>query len=579
MFADGSGCAAKTRPSGRRSGGSSLLPHEILLQIFEGTQPNSQYECNTSVVVGPQNPWLKNVRTKKALTLVCRAWCGPATRLLYADIVIRRMGQVAALARTFREDRSADSLSHLVRKVTLDACIVVPTFAEVVREDLELILQACTHLRSFSSHAADGFCGGDPLSPMRDIDYFTVLGIPSSQRIKDSLRVREFHLVPPEACFEWIIPLLSFAICLTSLILNSSPGWIRNELESDGLPSLCLPSLENLQLPFDSQPTLGFKDYVRSRWRLPALRALTLVDCDEPSAHGILEAHGAEIKYLHFHNSPYPDLLANSTAPPTVYTQLARLCPAIEHLVVPAAHAISIDIHSSTLRYLDVLNPRDTGPPSAFALRYGYRPRVPKITLSRAAHAPLLTSTRYVLFSWTFLPRACHPSLITVDEPDMQIAHSFHYCRIIQTRVSVMNDREASSKDLYYEDGESQEVDESEDEWEGVDLFGGRAKKDKGSRYEPSSGSDDVEETSDDDSWCAFGDEQGLPQDYEEDAELQTDRDAARRFLLERFSLSHRCAFLRGGADQEDENEQEPEGAERQTSVEGQDGGYSTVMM
>ncbi|KAL1944380.1 hypothetical protein VTO73DRAFT_3565 [Trametes versicolor] len=468
------------------------------------------------------------------------------------------MGQVAALARTFREDRCADSLSRLVRKITLDACIVVPVFAEVVREDLELILQACTHLRSFSSYAAKGFCGGDQAFSLRDLTYF------------------ELHLVSPEACFESIIPLLSSAVRLTSLILESSPRWIRNDLESESLPSLCFPLLENLELPF-SQPDLGLQDYVRSRWRLPALRALTLVDCEEPSAEGILEAHGTQIKYLHFHDSPYPDFLANSTAPPTVYAQLARLCPAIEHLVIPAAHAVSIDIHSPTLRYLDVLNPRGMGPPSEFALRYGYRPRVPKITLSKTARVPLLTSTRYVLFGWTFLPRACHPSLITVDEPDTQIIHHFQYCRIIQTRGFVMNDREASSKDLYYEDGESQELDEESDEgnWEGVDVYGEPA-KDEGSRYEPSSVSD--EETSDDDSWSASGDEKVLPQNYEEDPELQNDRDAARRFLLERFSLNQSCALLKGDADEEDENEQEPEGAEREASMEGQDGGSSSVM-
>ncbi|KAI0737833.1 hypothetical protein C8Q80DRAFT_306268 [Daedaleopsis nitida] len=82
------------------------LPQEILISIFVFTQPGATndrafvYRSNPSVMVGPHNPWLGDLCTKNRLTLVCKGWSAPATAVLYGEIVIRRMGQIAALART-----------------------------------------------------------------------------------------------------------------------------------------------------------------------------------------------------------------------------------------------------------------------------------------------------------------------------------------------------------------------------------------------------------------------------------------------------------------------------------------------
>lgn len=489
-----------------------------------------------------------------------------------------------------------------MREITLDACIVLPLFAQVVRENLEFVLQTCTHLRSFSSRAAEKICSDDAAKCVHAIfrgrilepSMRELLAKPSMrERIADSLQVRELHLVTPETCFERVVPLLSSAAYLTTLVLESFPDWPGSDLQWDTLPPLCFPALEDLQLvicQFEPR-SRDLLDYIRLRWRLPTLRALTLGEDDLARWHnhgpgddqfykGILEAHGAQLTYLHLYG--WNHAFCRGVA--SVFSELVHLCPVIEHLVMPESpgYGDPIDIHSPTLRYLDFLGCSNR--------------------LSEDARVPQLTSIRSVTGA-TFFPRACHPSLIPTGKPDMQIVHYIHYRRVIQTRSDIYVEREALQKNLHHEDGEEDEqeaadvgepdvgeysddgredADANEDhgEYEAVKHKPMAMAKDEGSLYEPSSGSED-EETSDDDSWSASGDEQALPQDYEEDAELQNDRDAARRYLFERFSLSQKCAFLEGNADEEDENEQEPESAERQIAVspvKGQDGGSSSVM-
>ncbi len=500
------------------------------------------------------------------------------------------MGQVAALARTFREYRPTDSdrenLPHLVRRISLDACVVVPMFAEVVREDLEFVLQACTHLQSFSCRAVEGFSVADLSSCFH---YYvsldpteTGLSFPQVQAI-EGMRERQLHLAPPAMCFGRITPLLASAAYLAKLSLGTFPDWDESELELATLPSLYFPLLEDLQLPF-TRPHKGLQDYVCALWRLPALVALTLTDCYEYTTRRLLEAHGAQLKYLHFHKSHYSNVKAQTAASLSIFSQLGHLCPAVEHLVIPALHAQSADVRSPTLRYLDFLCFHD--------------PSFLEITLSETAHVPRLTSTRSIRYGEIFFPHACHPSLIPADRPDMQIVHFFKYRRVVQTRTFVKYDggKSKSAQHLYYEDGEEiDDPDDDSDSWKTVcegeegegddegDVHEVKAKpmpEDEGSLFEPSSGSEDETSDDDSDSWSASGDEPALPQNYEEDPELQNDRDAARRYLLERLSFSQRCAFLTGDADEEDEDKKEAEGVKMQTavSVEGQDARPSSGM-
>ncbi|TFK83822.1 hypothetical protein K466DRAFT_655029, partial [Polyporus arcularius HHB13444] len=85
----------------RRGVQAASIPYDILLHIFENTQIGL-HECEHSVVPEPRSRWFAGLRMEKALTLVCKGWACPATKLLYADIVLRRMGQITALAHTLR---------------------------------------------------------------------------------------------------------------------------------------------------------------------------------------------------------------------------------------------------------------------------------------------------------------------------------------------------------------------------------------------------------------------------------------------------------------------------------------------
>ena len=131
----------------------SSLPHEILLPIFEYIQPYI-HQHDPSVIPGPRSPWLTSLRTKKALTLVCKAWTPPATAVLYNDIVIRRMGQISALANTLNQH---PDLSDLVRSIRLDSCVVWSHCSNAVRKGLGHILSRCVRLATFSYHAHEHF--------------------------------------------------------------------------------------------------------------------------------------------------------------------------------------------------------------------------------------------------------------------------------------------------------------------------------------------------------------------------------------------------------------------------------------
>src|ERR1700691_1480708 len=75
------------------------LPQEILHIIFQLVLPPSFF-LDPALYRGPQSPWCQSLRSKKALVSVCKAWWCAGVDMLYAEIVLRRVGQVPALIRT-----------------------------------------------------------------------------------------------------------------------------------------------------------------------------------------------------------------------------------------------------------------------------------------------------------------------------------------------------------------------------------------------------------------------------------------------------------------------------------------------
>ncbi|RPD58045.1 hypothetical protein L226DRAFT_561941 [Lentinus tigrinus ALCF2SS1-7] len=439
------------------------LPHELLLHIFRETVPPI-YQHDPSVIQGPRNPWLTALRTRKALVLTCKTFFGPATEVLYEDIVIRRMGQIPALARTLGPSPSSSSrdVGTLVRRFRMDACVVWAPCAEVVREDLRLILQRCTQLRWFSFHphphfpfanepfdnaSRDGFNPSWLLQPDPDCD--SVGGL-LRERLGTSLRVLDLALELDERVLLRLQWLLAAASGLTVLKL----GRVARQQYSDELmshPTLCLPSLRDLQIYVDHSP---FERYVSQRWELPQLRLLTATGCEEVPEE-LLRAHGSRLTYLHMHHGvsfawELPRLAS--------LAHLGTLCPLLEHLVIPTWIRDPLTINAPALRFVDVWGHH---PPPHIWKQGWYQ-------LDKTSAVPNLQRVRILttmpLQQWESLisldwPLICHPAAVRGDAE--RRVYVFPGVRAVQTSWGVLHDFEDHDVSWSYPDGHGERRDNS----------------------------------------------------------------------------------------------------------------------
>lgn len=90
---------------------------------------------------------METMRTKKALALACKSWHGPAIEALYEDIVIRRKGQIVALARTPRSEKC--DFARLIKAIHIENLATLPSCNDVVKEDFETSL-FCTMFKEVS---------------------------------------------------------------------------------------------------------------------------------------------------------------------------------------------------------------------------------------------------------------------------------------------------------------------------------------------------------------------------------------------------------------------------------------------
>ncbi|EIW53875.1 uncharacterized protein TRAVEDRAFT_51619 [Trametes versicolor FP-101664 SS1] len=397
------------------------LPQELLLYIFQAVVPPI-YQHDPSIVHGPHSPWMSALRTRKALALSCKAFFGPATEVLYQDIVLRRMGQIPALARTLDPARtpSADNIAALVRSIRMDSCVVWAPFADVVREELHLILRHCAALRAFSFHPHVNFAFREgPDSDLFDAFDPTWLFSPDCSEASPSgllyaslahgLSVMDLYMdLRKEADFLAFHALLAGASRVTKLKIRLNGLCV---IEPEPLPGPVRPLLALEDFYYDCQTYCGwFFQYISHAWDLPRLRALTVIDQSAEAVDEFLHAHGAGLTYLHWRNQ-YLEI-----APP--YSELAALgsnCPRLEHLVIQ--HSIPNrrrripplpTVRSPTLRFLDVWT-LDVDP-----LR---RDALPAL-ISPDSDTPSLERVRVLLTPFTDFdqhpptvdwPRLCHP--------------------------------------------------------------------------------------------------------------------------------------------------------------------------
>ncbi|PIL32991.1 hypothetical protein GSI_05109 [Ganoderma sinense ZZ0214-1] len=427
------------------------LPPELLLHIFKGTVP-PLYQHDPSLVQGPRNPWLAALRTRKALVLTCKTFFAPATEVLYEDIVFRRMGQIPALARTLGASPPPTKygprldFGALVKRIRMDGCVIWAPCADVVREDLRLILHRCVGLRSFSFHPHPQFpCANDPAG-LGDWDMFNPVWLVTANdniasiggllrhRFSTSLRTFDLAMTLDAILLEHLHWFLSAAPHLAVLKLGPVlPDDYHSTLAA--LPVLTLPSLRELQIHATHPP---FQSHVAQRWALPRLSALTLLACAAvPEA--LLAAHGAALTYLHVRHGLAFVWDVSQFAP---LARLPALCPVLEHLVVPTWHRAPLPVHSPTLRWLDVWGHH---PPPA-VLRAGFYQLARECELPRFERMRILgTMPRAgwgaaLSVDW---PRVCHPSLAGNADTagaGFERVYDFPGARVVQTAWGVIHD-------------------------------------------------------------------------------------------------------------------------------------------
>ncbi len=352
------------------------------------------------------------LRTRKALALACKAFYGPATEVLYQDIVLHRMGQILAFARTLDRARtpSADDIAALVRSIRIDSCVVWAPFAAVVLDEIYFIIERCTALREFTflPHANiksfDDFHQGwlfNPDSTNPSVARPGLLYAPLAHGLSTMDLVIELTYDGDFLAFH---AFLGSASRLKKLKIRVYGLGIVQPAAAAG-PARPLLALQDFSYNGLTSNDWFFA-YMTHAWALPQLRALTVIAMNVTGVGALLHTHGARLTYLHWRSHYF------SYAPP--YGELAALgtsCPRLEHLVIqhrqkrhwwPGLPALPT-VCSRTLRFLDVWVVHND------PLRQDELPAL----MSRDSDAPRLERVRVLLTP--FGDRAMYPA--TVDWP------------------------------------------------------------------------------------------------------------------------------------------------------------------
>lgn len=246
--------------------------HVIVLRaIFEYVLPPPGL-LNPSLAGGPESPWSHATRTLKSLALVCKSWHTAAFPLLYHEVILRRVGQVAALARTIRS--SPEVFSPPVQRLVI-SCEVPAPFLSVTKRSLAYILDQCKNLKAVS------FRGTFPTNVLLDVEPSNdLVAAPFTWRDEPPsnicLPAGLMHLGlddgemmtysrPPQFNFEHLVRRVSSnLVSLTICPSKRGTSWSYTPMS--------LPQLEVLTLV----SALGDEFSIPTVWDMPKLKALRL---------------------------------------------------------------------------------------------------------------------------------------------------------------------------------------------------------------------------------------------------------------------------------------------------------------
>lgn len=514
----------------------NALPPEILLRIFSATK-SPLYEHDPSIVRG-RNPWLGEIRFRKGLVLVCKAWSWPATAILYEDIVLREMGQILALARTLSSGGTRD-FCGLIHHLRMDSCVVWAPCTVVIREDLLAILQQCVALRSLSfhphphfpdaNHAADVSGGWEGFNPTWFVqDHSDGFGQALQSRLSSGLRELDIASTLSETQVVELHKLLTSAQSLRSLKIGpvAVSGTLQDAITV--LETLILPALSELQLHVNHT---AFITLVSSRWKMPSLKSVTAL-ASPALPEELLRSHGRSLTYLNIcpkkKSGAYDHRWESCEA--TALRELPELCPVLDHFVFPAskpttrAADILANAFPPTLRYLDIWCHTCDAP----------RGRIESECqrMVNGGNSPALVRIRRLRrIVYPDLPLICHPSLVSGDE--MRI-HRFPRAYVLQTSWAVLPDGESHSNIPWFvnlpedEDDDPRYVD-PDDSWDDEDSEDEDEEDEDEEDEEEDEEEDDDEASSpatDETPYDPFNDESGSESSSSSDSDVDRDIDA-----------------------------------------------------
>ncbi|EIW77548.1 hypothetical protein CONPUDRAFT_75407 [Coniophora puteana RWD-64-598 SS2] len=280
----------------------------------------------------PMSGGKQGMRFQQGLTLICKAWSGPAKELLYRDITIRTVNQLPLLEHTLLND-STSALALMIKSLRL-LCDVSPTQHHVLDLSLRPVLCMCTRLRHLAFNPVlDLF--PHPLSTFTlDLQTLPQAHQDTLTRVELGVSVPLSHAVPELTQF----PNLVMLSCEVNLLTPTAHG-----------DPYILSRLEDLRLTLSTSDSVAISDSYRSitsALDLPALCKLSLTAV-QATAHDVrpcyalfLAKHGSHLRYLAIYGSFFLVL---------VIEELIQHCPSVEHLVVPRVRSLQMLAHPNVV--------------------------------------------------------------------------------------------------------------------------------------------------------------------------------------------------------------------------------------
>ncbi|KAI0826721.1 hypothetical protein BC628DRAFT_1319505 [Trametes gibbosa] len=516
--------------------------------IFLATIP-PDHGHDVSIAAGPRSTWVISVKTRRALTSVCKAWHGPATEALYADIALRRVGQISALAHTLRSARmiyAAPDPSKFIKRIRLVQCLVRARCADVAKTDVLTVLQHCTRLTAFEYYPC---FNEEPLHEYLDNPfqwYYPIWfrdtcedspGNALAERCASGLRHLALAQEMDQQGIEFMHHLLERANHLQTLrlgpvseILDVTSTWFK------ALPYMEPVILTHLRSLEVHCTLLDLEDYVRSTWEFTNLKEFTVLCCEKVPLNA-LEQLGHSLQYLHIQPSSE---WTNADVRPFL-TKLHTLCPALKHIVLPNIPTLDLlsTIASPTLQYLDLWAPAQKQRVIELMCEMGRESSLPALRCIRMLSVfKDLLAVGLSPTAHPHLPLLCNPSAVSGDEVCMRTLPG---ARVLQTSWAVFLDIGGQEGDpvKFHDDGDTNSESsyvpsDREDKDEGNESDGNEEGGD--GRSSQSSESETASEgNSDDTSYGTQDDSEG---------EAAPEQQWSREELLDRYAKSQEEDFL-----------------------------------